>query len=476
MAPWPFGRGPTLPLGSLANGFPLLPTRVRLRGPALFAHEHLLGVSGMGKSKRLEAKYLQLHKQGIAVSLIDPHAESADAVLAHLVAQGFFRRPGAYERVLYVRFADGDHVTPFNVLRQEHLTPDVIIGDVVESFHRAFPELAQGAAQFDTLVGNGVRVCLDNDLPLTALYELLLDPAYRQRLLSRVQAFGTLAYFAAFARLREGERAEQSLSTLRRLNLLTTAPVLEYGLSGPENLLPFRHFLDAGVSVLYSLGHVQNLQARRLLGCLLMVGYERAALSRLGQAQRRPHMLIVDEAGQFSATSAEALSTMLSETRKVGLFVTLSHQTWGQFGDKLHGALQNVGIKTLMRVGREDAEVMARWFGAVDPLRIKSEAKTAYTQPVFYELGGQWEELVAYLTALKPRHAYVKVGEQPPVEVVSPTVRAPKVDPVELAEVQAEQRRRMTRPKGEIVLPYQSAPAEEIASRRLSPIADDIRR
>jgi TraM recognition site of TraD and TraG len=95
---------------------------------------------------------------------------------------------------------------------------------------------------------------------------------------------------------------------------------------------------------------------------------ESAALARAdNMTQRVPHHLIIDEFSQFMAQSETALTRMLSETRKYGLFCVMAHQNWTQANERLKGALQNVGIEMILKSGRMDAEYSARILGSVDP-------------------------------------------------------------------------------------------------------------
>src|SRR5581483_9543568 len=109
-----------------------------------------------------------------------------------------------------------------------------------------------------------------------------------------------------------------------------------------ENALDFRALMDSGTSVIFNLGGLDE-DTQRLLGCLLTVGFEVAALSRSDtpEESRRQYHLIIDEFSQFSAQSEESLARVLSLARNYGLYLTLAHQTWSQLSSRLHGALQN---------------------------------------------------------------------------------------------------------------------------------------
>jgi hypothetical protein len=150
--------------------------------------------------------------------------------------------------------------------------------------------------------------------------------------------------------------------------------------------------------------------------------------------------LVIDEFSEFTAQSEEALSRMLSLTRKYGLFLVMAHQTWSQASDRLRGALQNVGVETTFRLGREDAQRSAPMLGRVDPLSIKHEVVDSgaldRTHPVFYSLGEQWEEWVQAIQDLKPRQAFIRVPKGQVVQIKTMSVPDPKVDKQKLAQVE----------------------------------------
>jgi hypothetical protein len=163
--------------------------------------------------------------------------------------------------------------------------------------------------------------------------------------------------------------------------------------------------MDSGQSVIINLA-LRELEASRLLGCLLTVGYEQAALSRADGATRRSHHLIVDEFHSFATHSAQAFASMLSQTRKYGLFLCAAHQFWGQANQHLQEALQNTGIEVVFNVGRTDAEYTAKELGRIDPLQAKHEVADEYavekTHPVFYNVAEQWQALPSTYRIYRP--------------------------------------------------------------------------
>src|SRR5215210_8637438 len=102
-------------------------------------HMHVMGKSGSGKSNFLAALFLALHRAGMGATLIDPHGDLADLILAHLVAQGTFDTDEGYKRVVYLDLPaaeDQNRFLPFNVLAQ-NAPPDVVASNIRDSFHRA---------------------------------------------------------------------------------------------------------------------------------------------------------------------------------------------------------------------------------------------------------------------------------------------------------------------------------------------------
>lgn len=336
---------------------------------ALGTHIHLMGLSGAGKSKLLALFAAQLISQGHGCAVIDPHADLTQDILLVLLRQGYFRRPHAFEKLLYLEFGRTDRFVPFNILRSSS-DPYQVARLLVEACTRAWPSLSGGAApQFENLLLAATTVLIANQLPLTALTPLLTNAAYREQLLTRVADPLVTAFFRE--RYAPSHGTGLSESTLRRAFLLSYPPPLRFSLGQRENLLNFRGLMDRGISMLCNLGTV-DAQTQRILGSLLTVGFETAALSRANQppAFRRPYHLFVDEFAQFAAQSETALENVLALTRKYRLFLVLAHQTWSQLSTGLRGAVQNTTFLSF-RLGAEDAQWAAERIGSITPYAVK---------------------------------------------------------------------------------------------------------
>lgn len=422
--------------------------------------------------------FVQLLNQGTGCALIDPHGDLATDSLGTLVDAGFFARPGAAKRLLYVDFGQRSRYVPFNVLRQPY-GDHAVARNVVEACKRAWPALADGAApQFENILLAGSLVLIQNQLSLTDLPRLLADGVYRGRLLERVTDKDVVDFFRSRFDRWGRDAALMVESTLRRVFLLTFSPALKGSLGHPENSLNFRKLMDDGVSIIFNLGGLDE-DTQRLLGCLITVGFEDAALSRaeIPEEQRRQYHLIIDEFSQFSAQSEESLARVLSLARKYGLHLTLAHQTWSQVNSRLQGALQNA-VTVAFRLGRSDAEWAAPQFGRFDPYALKHQvtdpAQVDRTHPVYFNLQETFEGWTQTLMDLRPRELFVRVGRNT-ARLKSLSVPRPRCSSAELQAVTERYAKTLLRQSDDSF--RRAAESEALtgpAVQRMVPVADQL--
>src|SRR5205085_5684503 len=111
------------------------------------------------------------------------HHDLSFDTLAYLVGQGYFRRKDAYENLVYLDWGNGDFV-PFNVLAGNG-DPHSIALNALDAMLRVWPELTE-APLFQTLFLSSVMVLIANGLPITHLYKLLTEKAFRDQCLVQV--------------------------------------------------------------------------------------------------------------------------------------------------------------------------------------------------------------------------------------------------------------------------------------------------
>lgn len=451
------GRPEGVPLGVIHRSW-WGSEQLTLSSAELQTHMHVIGVSGAGKSRFLAGLFLALLEAGLPATLVDPHGDLAPLVLAHLVARGVYQNQAAYERIRYLDLPAAERqgrFAPLNVLNQAS-APHTTARAVLEALRRAWPALDGGAAPtFENIVLAGSFVLIHHRLPLTLLHDLLVETAWRNALLARVPDQTVTRFFTDRYDRWARQHPELIESTLRRIFLLAFSPIMRYSLAQPENLFDFHDIYANQRSLIVNLA-LPDLDARRLLGCLLTVAAEQAALSRdlsSGGVAHGSHHLILDEFAEFTAQSEASLTRILSHTRKYGLFVVMAHQTWSQASERLRGALQNVGVEAVFRCGRLDAEHAARTLGRVDPLAVKhalAGEAAARSHPAYFNLLEQWEGWVQAIEDLPSRQAYVKRAGQPAVRIQTLEVVQPPVDAAALRAVEEAYLARYFRPQEEI--------------------------
>jgi hypothetical protein len=393
-----------------------------LGGKYIRNHKWILGLTGKGKSKLIADMAAQLIMQGKGVAVIDPHSDLSSDILIYLYQAGFFTRPGADKKFLYIDFGIQDqnrastHFVPFNILKQSYDKYAVARG-IVEAMKRVWPYLRDNAPHFENVLLYSLLVLIENNLPITKIDRLLTDKEYRNKLLENVTDEMVVNFFLYRY---DSWRFEQNImreSTLNKATLWTLPPVLRYSLGAKENILDFRRIIDEGICVVFDLGGMDE-ETQKLMGCLLTAGFEEAALSRdeVPDRSKRPeYHLFIDEFDKFSAQTETGLSHILAQTRKFNVYLTLANQTISQTTERLLGALQNTATFTF-RVGDWDAPKMAQRYSEFDPYMRKHEIEDsearATRHPMYFTPQEYYEMQQQCLSSLWRQYLFVKVDNR----------------------------------------------------------------
>ena len=431
----------------LGRHWPLLPRPVLRLSPHDQAyHATIWGRTGSGKSRLLESLALQHIRKGNGVAILEPHHDLSFETLSYLTQGGFFHRKDACDRLIYLDWGNDAYV-PFNVLAVPG-HPHTIALHAMEAMIRVWPELRQ-APTFQTLFLSAMVTLIANKLPITFLYQLLADSAFRQHCLQQVQDPLIQQSFASFDRIKD--QAAEAGSALRRAFLLSFNPVARLTLGQPDNWLDFRKVMDAGTSMIINLGNIEDSETKRLIGALILVQIEQAALSRtnLPPHERRPYTVLVDEWPSFAAQD-ETIGTILSQTRKFNLRLYLAAQSTSQISsERLSGALENCRLNIVFGLGRDSAVQQARQIGRIDPFLMKEEGLTPTQHAQYVPVPEQFESWAQDLMNLPPQHAYVKLHNQPASKVVTLPVPDAKPNKTELEQVLRMYKERYQRSRSE---------------------------
>ena len=266
---------------------------------------------------------------GQGFCLIDPHGDLAGAVSA-------FAGP---EQV-YWNVADPDCPYGYNPLSYVAATSRPLVASgLIETLKKQWSD-AWGA-RMEHLLRFALLALLDRPGSSVAdIMPLFLDDGFRRQVVAsvgdgQVRDFWTKEYPA----LRYKSSSDGVAPIANKLGGFLAHPLVRKAICDPEKPLRFRQIMDEGRVLIVNLAKGRlGADISNLLGGLIVSSIANAAYSRqnVPEAARRPFFLYIDE---FHSFTTAAFADMLSELRKYGLGVVLSHQHMAQLEDNVREAI-----------------------------------------------------------------------------------------------------------------------------------------
>lgn len=320
-------------------------------------HLYAIGKTGTGKSTLLETLLRQDIEAGRGFALIDPHGDLAERVAMYASEM----QP---EPLIYLNAADPNQPYGYNPLRK--VTPSKIplaVSGLLEVFKKRWSD-AWGVRMEHVLRNSLFALIEKGDATLPDVLRLVSDKHYRKEVTrgltnEPVKQFWDVEYPKySFRYLSDAIAPIQN-----KIGAFISDPILHRLVTAPPVDLRFRKIMDEGNMLVVNLAKgLLGEDSSSLLGALLVTTLGLAAFSRADNpvTSYRPFYIYLDEFQDFTTL---AVANMVSELRKYGIGLTLSHQNLAQLEpDVRHGVLGNVGTIVSFRVGPEDAQVLAREF------------------------------------------------------------------------------------------------------------------
>jgi hypothetical protein len=407
---------------------------------------YVVGRSGKGKSKFLEGFLWQMINHGYGCGLVDPHGDLADNLLKLLAREPvkgtnrtWIEHGDNASRLVYVEPGRGDYFTPMNVLTDNYESYTVAT-NVIEAFQRTWSEELKAAPQFKNTALHALLLLIEHGMSLVELPILFMQKDYRDSLLEKSTNEDVKMFFEFRFGQWKNEQALRVESLLNKVTALTLNPSLRLMLGANHNGLNLRSIMDEGKILIVNLGKCDH-ETRSLLGSLLVVNLEQAALSRANvpEEARYRWFCILDEFQRFiaNAGSAQAVAEMLSEARKFGLLLGLSHQGWHQLDNsRLEGALDQAQIKIVFGSGSQTGRVIADELFVLDPLKIKHESEGG--SKYFQSLMEQKEMFIQSIRRQSHREIFVLPPDSDKViPLKTLDVPSPQVEQYDLEQIKA---------------------------------------
>lgn len=378
------------------------------------AHFYIVGASGMGKTKLLEALILQDAKQGRGFGVIDPHGDLIEDIKIHLAynpgpkdqRDAEQRAKFLMERIVLIDPTDKDQTACFNPLEPTPgVRPDELAGEMVMIFKKIWadswgPRLEDiMRASFTALVETGGTIC---DLP-----SFLTDDDFRRKITSRVKDEIALMTLRHFEEESEGAKNNAIGPVLNKINALLADERLRDLFSSPKSTFNLRDVIDSGKILLVKLNKGRLKGSADLLGALIVSKIQIAAFGRtdIPREARPPFYLYIDE---FQNFATEHFLETLAESRKYRLYLILAHQNLSQLPEPLQAAiLTNCNVQMYFRTSHQDAVILSKQSGE------KPDENFGYggigTPWKQYNLKGQrWGDRAQTLQDLPPRYFVFK--------------------------------------------------------------------
>ena len=279
---------------------------------------HVIGKSGSGKTYTLVSLAVQCIANNIGVTIITPESDLPRLIFKQLIATGFYDQPDAFEKVLWLPLREAAQrglYAPINVLKAPY-SSYTIANNVLEAFHRAFPSLQSGSTiNVEVFLKLSAYLLCENKLSfIPHIYHVLTHAAFREMLLTKITDSLVREFFQHFDETLQRQSSTEAL--LKRVLMLCMDPLVRYSLSHQENILEYRDIIAKGKSVILDISG--DMTVTRLLGSLVTVAFEQAALARADippEQRTTKHVIIIDEAPVFTAQSGDALAHLSEQAR-----------------------------------------------------------------------------------------------------------------------------------------------------------------
>jgi len=311
-------------------------------------HLHLMGKTGVGKSTLLANLVIQDLQAGRGVALLDPHGDLVEQILPYVPAERI-------NDVLLFDPQDRDFPISFNPFRHgrdRHSDNALLASQLVATFKKQFGD--SWGYRLEHILRNAILAIAEHPkATLLYLYRFLTDDTLRNRLAPAIKDPVVRQFwlheFPGYGKQLQGEALA---AVQNKFSGFVTNPTVRNILSQERSRVDLIDLINNRGIVLASLASGKiGEDAAHLLGGLLLTCLQLAAMER--ERGGPQFSVVVDE---FQVFVTDSVATMLSEARKFGLGLTLSHQYLNQLPLAVRDAvLGNVGTSIMFRLGADDA-------------------------------------------------------------------------------------------------------------------------
>lgn len=319
-------------------------------------HIYAIGKTGTGKTTLMLNMAISDIQKGKGMAFIDPHGDVAEELLTYIPMERL--RDLIYFNPQDVQFPIG--LNPLDSIEAEfhHL----IASGLISTFKRIWWE-SWGPRMEHILRYSLLTLLQYPSGTLLDVQPLLTDKLFRASVIQTLRDQYLINFWTnEFEKYPPSFRNEAISPILNKLGIFQASLPLKMAL-GQRKSINMKEVMDQGKILVCNLSKGQlGEDASAILGCILVTGFQLAALARSKEApaDRRPFYLYVDEVHSFITLS---FADILAESRKYALGLFIAHQYLDQLPEKVRMAVfGNVGTIISFRIGSEDAPIMSKEF------------------------------------------------------------------------------------------------------------------
>ncbi len=401
-------------------------------------HMMVIGGTGMGKSNLLCNMITQDVLTGNGAGLIDPHGDLASRVAGYIPASRL-------KDVIYIDPSDIHHPVSINLMElPEHLrkdeleiAKDFVTESIVSIFRKIFSDDDSGGHRIEYILRNTIHTAFSvPGATLFTLHKLLTNDLFRAGIVASLSDDSLKDFwYGEFNKAGSYQRVKMIAGVTAKLGRFQRSVVAKRMLEQPASSISFDQLLARKEILIcnFSKGVIGE-DTSSLLGMIVMSKLQLAAWKRslIAENKRYPFYLYVDEFQEFQTST---FSQMVSDSRKYGMYLTISEQTTAHQTD-------------------QEAAVLLANMGSV--LSFKSVASIDYKR-----IGSLFSP---YLSAtdfanLKPYHFYLRRSGEAGAEPLSGLADKIKKSPSKLNQ------KKIDKMKEKYTYPYTELPLHTAVGR-----------
>lgn len=340
---------------------------IRISDADRMRHVYMIGKTGVGKTVLFQNAIMQDIKEGKGVAYLDPNGDAIDYILEHIPKERaddvILFDPADYERPM------GLNLLEWKTKEQR----DFLVQESIQIFYKLFDPNQTGIVgpQFEHWMRNAALTLMahPDGGTLIDIPRLFTDPGFEKDRVKYVKDPVVKAFWEKqMAKTSDFHKSEMLNYFTSKFGRFMTNDMMRNIIGQPKSAFDFREVMDGKKILLCRLskGLIGEINAF-LLGMILVSKIAMGAFSRqdLPEEERTPFYLYVDE---FQNFITDVFATILSESRKYKLSLSITNQYIAQMDENIRNAvIGNAGNLIAFRVGAADAEFLVKEFA---PLTI----------------------------------------------------------------------------------------------------------